>query len=423
MGGARNSVRGDDHAKGTTAVKRVLDALTVAVVLALVSCSVAAADVFVLVGGGRVVGEQVNPNQSPRESYAIKTSSGVQITLARSRVLKHLRPRPDEIEYERMRPRYPDTVEGQWTLAEWCREHTLLSERNTHLERILDLEPDHEKARRALGYFMQNGEWTTEEKVRKEDGWVRYKGRWRLPQEVERMKEREGIKDVQNEWKQKVNRWREWLAGNKGQEAYRNFQQIKDPAAVAALAAALREDVRGEARLLFIEALARIGTPEAVEVLAVRSLADPVSEVRLTCLDYLKRMKDPGAVDNFIDALGNRENILVNRAAVALRHLEAKSAIGPLIDALITIHKFKITSGNPGQMSTTFGSGGAGGGAPGGLSMGGDGPKIVKQPIPNQAVLDALVSLAGVDYGFDVGRWKAWYAAQRRRSEIDTRRD
>jgi len=405
------------------AVKRILNALTVTVVLALVLCGVAAADVFVLVGGGRVVGEPLAPNPSPQEAYTIKTSSGVQITLARSQVLKRLRPRPAEIEYEKTRSRYPDTVEGQWALAEWCRERTLLSQRNTHLERILDLDPNHEKARRTLGYFLRDGEWTTEEKVRKEDGWVRYKGRWRLPQEVEQMKERDQVKTAQSAWKQKINRWREWLGGNKAQEAYVNIQKINDPVAVAALAAALRDDRRDPVRLLLIEALARIGTPNAVEVLAVFSLADPVPEVRLTCLDYLKRMKDQGATDYFIDALGNRDNAWVNRAAMALRHLEAKSAVGPLIDALITIHKSKITSGNPGQMSTTFGSGGAGGGAPGGLSVGGEGPKIITRPIPNQTVLDALVSLTGVDYGFDVGRWKAWYAAQRRRQEINTRRD
>ena len=397
--------------------------LTILVVMASVSCGVAAADVFVLSGGGRVVGDLVNSSRLPQETYAIKTSAGVQITLPPSQVQEHLRPRPAEIEYDKMRPRYPDTVQGQWALAEWCREHTLLSQRNAHLERILDLDPNHEKARRALGYFLKDGKWTTEEKVRKGDGWVRYKGRWRLPQEVEMMKEQEELKTVQSEWKQKINRWREWLGGNKAREAYLNFQRVRDPAAVAALAAALQEDPRDQARMLFIEALARIGTPDAVEVLAVDSLADPVPEVRLTCLDYLKRMKDRGAADYFIDALANRDNVLVNRAAIALEHLEAELAVGPLIDALITVHKIKVTSGNPGQMSTTFGSGGSGGGAPGGLSMGGEGPKIITRPFPNQAVLDALVSLTGVDYGFDVGRWKAWYATQRRRQEIDTRRD
>ena len=163
-----------------------------------------------------------------------------------------------------------------------------------------------------------------------------------------------------------------------------------------------------------------MGTTASRKILATQSLEDPVVEVRLTCLDYLKQAKAQDVVDYFIGRLRSKNNIEILRAAVALRHLEAKSAIGPLIDALVTGHKFKISSGNPGQISTSFGSGGA---SPGGLSVGGQGPKIVTRYFNNQAVLDALVSLTGgVDYGFDVALWKAWYATQKRSEGLDARR-
>jgi len=401
-------------------VSRNFAGLTVLVALCTALCGVAVGDVFLLTGGGRVVGELLNPDQTPRETYTIETESGGQITLLRSQVDEWLRPRPAAVEYEKIRPRHPDTVEGQWALAEWCREHTLLAEREVHLERILELAPDHEKARRALGYFKRDGKWTTEEQIRKKDGFVRQGGRWVLPQEVDIKEERKEVKLARGEWMKKLGQWRDWIGTNRTMQAYQNIQQINDPYAVPALASALQEDPDDQTRLLCIEALARIGTPPAKEALAVTALADPIPEVRLTCLDFLKEGKSAEVAGYFIDRLRSKNNDEVNLAAVALRRLGDPTAIGPLIDALVTVHKFKVSSGNPGQISTTFGTGG--GGSPGGLSVGG-GPKIVAQPFRNQAVLDALGSLTGVNYGFDVGRWKAWYAAQQRSLQIDARRD
>ncbi len=377
-------------------------------------------DVFVLNDGGRVVGELMNPDQTPRETFAIKTQGGGQVVLSREQVDQWLRTRPEEIEYEKIRPRYPDTVEGQWDLAEWCRKRTLLSERKVHLERILELDPDHEKARRLLGYFKRDGEWTTEEEVRKSQGYVRHKGRWVLPQEIEIEQEQKELDRAQGAWLKKLDQWRDWIGTNRTMLAYQNVRKIDDPSAVPALAAALGSDPDDQMRLLCIEALARIGTPAAKEALAVGAIRDPVPDVRLECLDFLKGEKNPAVIRFFCGGLRSKDNVEVNLAAAALGEMGDPTAIPALIDALVTSHKFKVQSGNPGQVSTTFGTGG--GGSPGGLSVGG-GPKIVAVPFRNQAVRDALVALSGVDYGFDAARWKAWYATQHRGPTIDARRD
>ena len=49
------------------------------------------ADVFVLANGGRIEGELLNPEQSPRRDYQVKTASGGLITLAESQVERVLR--------------------------------------------------------------------------------------------------------------------------------------------------------------------------------------------------------------------------------------------------------------------------------------------------------------------------------------------
>lgn len=380
-------------------------------------CTSAAGEVFLLHNGGQVIGEVLNPDQKPRVDYVIKTAGGGQITLDKSQVKQIIYQRPEEVEYERIRPRYPDTVDGQWALAEWCRQRQLLSQRETHLQRILALDPDHEQARRALGYSRVGGQWMTQDEAMLKQGYRRYKGRWRLPQEIELLEQQRKTELAEKEWMKKINTWRAWLDTDKGKTARDNLQAIDDPLAVKGLAQALKEEKRDQARLLFVEALARIGTPQAMKVLAERTLEDPVEEVSLTCLDYLKAKKDVEAVNHFISKLGSKDNAMVNRAAVALRHMGDPSAIGPLIDALVTTHKFKIIVGNPGQTSATFSNAG-----PGGLSVGG-GPKIITRQLANRAVLEALVELTGgINYAFDVQAWKAWYTSQKQRPDLNPRR-
>ena len=129
----------------------------------------------------------VNPDQSPRSHWVIKTSQGGQISLPAEQVKKVDKQSAAEIEYDRLAAAAPDTVQGQWDLAEFCRQHRLTAQRTTHLQRIIQLEPDHAAARGALGYSRVGGEWITVEEGMDAQGRKRYKGAWRYPQEIELM--------------------------------------------------------------------------------------------------------------------------------------------------------------------------------------------------------------------------------------------
>ena len=120
------------------------------VALWAVSVASASGEVFVLKSGGQVEGELLNPNQSPRESFVVRTTSGARVTLGAEQVRQKLHQRPVEIEYERVRPQYPDTVQGQWALSQWCLEHHLVAPRREHLQRVIELDADHVDARHAL---------------------------------------------------------------------------------------------------------------------------------------------------------------------------------------------------------------------------------------------------------------------------------
>jgi len=393
-----------------------------ALVFALLApISVARAEVFVLNSGGEVSGRWLNRDEQPLTRYVIQLGARGRIVLPAAEVKEVVDSDPAEAEYRRIQPGFADTAEQQWALAEWCREHDLHAEREKHLRRAVALDPDHVEARRALGYAKYDGEWRTPDEVMTERGYVRYKGRWRTPQEVQLMERDRKLEVARKQWYVDIRRWRDWLDGKRAAEGRRNLLAIDDPLAVPGLSDILADEPVPQARMIFIEALARIGTPAAMQVLARGAMEDPVEEVRLTCLDYLKKQPSPEVAGYFIGKLRSKDNKMVNRAAVALGQLESPTAISPLIDALITEHKFKlVTAGSGGSMSATFPTGGSGGG--GGLSMN-QKPKIIKRLFQNQAVLDALVEITGQNFNYNQQAWKYWLASQRRRVDFDPRRD
>jgi hypothetical protein len=159
-----------------------------------------------------------------------------------------------------------------------------------------------------------------------------------------------------------------------------------------------------------------------MDALVTASLYDADDEIRLSSLDQIVDNEYKPAVAKYVQALKNKENPVVNRAALCLAHMKDPAAVGPLIEALVTVHTFQIQKGQPGQTSASFakGPGGTGGG---GFTFGGGGIEIVKQSIQNRNVLDALVALTGVSFNFDEKSWKKWYAAQKKPASLDARRD
>jgi hypothetical protein len=380
----------------------------------------ATAEVFVLANGGRVTGELVNRDESPRQRYVVLVADGGKVTFEPSQVQQVLRQKPDEAEYERIAPSYADTVEAQWELAEWCRQRKLTAQRDVHLRRVIELDSNHAKARAALGYSQVDGQWATREESMTKRGYHLYKGQWKLQQEIDIIEGKRKQEVAQQEWFQKIKRWRSWLGTGREQEGCQNIGSIANPAATKALVAGLDKDQLPQMRLLYIESLAKIDSPDTARALAAAAMFDPVEEVRLTCLDRLQGKKRLDVVSYFIGKLRDKKstNEDINRAGVCLGRMKDPSAIPALIDALVTVHKFKIvTGGGEGSTSATFGSGGTG------LSAGNK-PTIIRKSFQNQSVLDALVELTGQNFNFDQQAWRYWLAAQKKPAEVlDGRRN
>jgi hypothetical protein len=406
-------------------VKQLFRFLACSVVVGGMFACPVEADVFELHRGGAVHGTLTNRDQSPRKTFVVKTASGGQVTIEAEQVKKIRKQSPAEVAYDRIRAQFADTVEDQWKLAEWCRENRLLKQRRSHLERLIELDPNHAQARRGLGYSQVRGRWVTREAMMQENGYLRYKGAWLLPEEIE-IKERERKEQLARlSWAGKLKRWNRWLGSDKAAQAIANINAITDPYAADALARQLTDHKQTpprHIRLLYVEALGRLEGDSGMAALVNTSLYDADDEVRLTSLDQVVDHNYKPAVAKYVRALRDKQNGIVNRAAVCLGQMKDPAAIGPLIGALVTEHTLKIQQGQTGQTSATFGTG-PGSSRGGGFSFGGGGPKTIKRQFQNRDVLASLVSLAGTSFNYDERAWKKWYASQRTPSSLDARRD
>lgn len=325
-------------------------------------------------------------------------------------------------EYERIKGSFPDTAEGQLAAAEWCRKNYLSAQRQQHLERVIEIDPENATGRRLLGYKKHEGEWVTQDQFMTDRGYVKHKGRWRLPQEIKQLEEKRKNTAAENQWVATLHKWRGWLNDERAQEAAANIEAINDPYALKALEEQLKVETSDPVRVLYLKAVDKIATPEAVQLMVRAALHDSSEEVRITAIEHLAEQKQPEVIAMFIQALRHKDNAIINRAALGLAAMDNPAAIPALIDVLVTEHRDTITVGSPG-ISSTFARPGGKNSAPvlGGLSTGQSTVEVVEN-LRNPQVLDALIKLTGVNYDFDVVQWKSWLANRKKGDSLDGRR-
>ncbi|QDU97199.1 HEAT repeat domain-containing protein [Lignipirellula cremea] len=389
----------------------------------------ASADTFRLKNGGEVQGEWINRNQTASTGYLVRTWSGMKITLPADSVAERLSERPAEREYENLAPQAPDTVEGQWSMAQWCRRQQLTRQRKTHLARILELEPDHPEARAALGYSQVGGEWKVRVDWRKEQGYVYYKRRWRLAQEVELMQRRESQEQIARDWYDLILRHREALTPATAMAFRNQVLEIRDPNAVMGLTSLLMQEPDRRVKYLYLEALRNINTPASALAMVVVSLNDPDIEVFHEALAQLAEIDHAEVAAAYQQGLQNKNNVRVNRSGIALGQLGGSQTIEPLIEALVTTHVLVLkppSDGSDDGVTTLFTNGPTNGLCQtptknfAGMTAGNQ-TKIIPQRVANPEVLAALVRLSGgYNFGYDQHAWRTWQEAEKQRHAAQT---
>jgi HEAT repeat protein len=239
-------------------------------------------------------------------------------------------------------------------------------------------------------------------------GLVRQGGAWRTAQEIELIERAEKAAATRREWKARLERLRRRLdVPAESAAAIQEIRGISDPLAVQPLVDALLAEPVQRVRGLYLEALGRIPAPDAFVALVTVALDHADPETRIAAVERLRLVGPHLALPPLVAALAGGDNPRVNRAAEALGRLGVSAAVEPLIGALETEHATVVSDGRaPGSTSATFTPAG------GGLSMGG-GPKKVKVRLRNEAVLEALIALTGVNFQWDQAAWRAWLANER----------
>lgn len=389
---------------------------------------VASADILVLESGGVLRGEWLNRFDRDPAEYLWRSPAGAELRIPSERVAKAIREKPAEREYEALAPTFPDTVQGQWDAAEWCRTHQLNGARDVHLRRVLELDDRFVPAWHGLGYVQLGGRWQRPADRNRERGYELHKGRWRLAQDIERIEDRAKERAAEDDWRKRINVWHDLLdSPAKYARACAEFAELRDPRAIPALAAIYSQDRRPAVRLIIVRSVARIEGPAADNFLFHAALSDNDSEIFHTATEQLELRRSPELVPALVRALQSTNPIAINRAAYMLGRANDRSVIPPLIDALITRHWVPLGGAHSSSSySATFGRANSPNDTPASAGLSKSDPQWAEVWLQNQEVLDALVKLTGgANFSFQVQAWRVWYAADRQRATatIDARRN
>lgn len=398
--------------------------LAMVALLALGSRTELRADVFQLVDGGTVQGTLLKRGE--RGEYVIKTREGAELVLADKQVANHQSQSEYQADYEARSRVLPDTVAAHRAMVSWCKAHHLSDLVDHHLHKILELDPNDEKARASLGYQRLMGKWMTREEFMADRGMLFFDGAYRTAQDIALRKRELALEAASQDWYRQLKLWRSWLnsrRSGRADEALQNLRAVTDPDAATSVVRMLGLERDEDLRELWMELLSQIDHSAAVAKLVSLSIEEPDRQTRMQCIDYLLAGRREIDIGSYVRALSNRrsDNETINIAAEALGEIGNPEAISPLIDALVTKHRVPNPNAQPGNMSASFSPDGSGGA---GMTQG-SGPKFIIQEFNNVEVRRALVKLSGQqDHGFNQQAWSRWYVNQRSQARfVDPRRD
>ena len=408
------------------------------VVAAVLSAPPARADVIRLKSGGEVRGtvdRETAVASSPH--VRIETLAGSLVAVAREDVEFISYRSPAVEEYESRKRRIPDTVEARWELAEWCREQGLREQRDEQLALIVRLDPEHEDAHRGLGHTLRNGEWMSRDEDMLVRGYIKHKGDWITPQELELIEQTEADREKELEWYRQIRQWHVWLTGRsieRSQRAYGELQRITDPYAVSGLRKFFSDEQDQRLRALFIQIVSQIPGRQAAVALANQSLNDVDGELRYEALNGIGPEQHEAAMPLFIRELRNGANEMVRRAALGLQRVGNEDAIPYLVDALVTTHTYRVWVDAPSISVNPNGTAAQPqsvlppnidlqlrtGQLPHGVIVNtpNQPPKpkrkmVVKRDHQNAEVLTALQRITGKNFGYDERTWRLWWNAEK----------
>lgn len=376
---------------------------------------------------GTVVSEGVEDGRKivvfrPKDGGVLKLDVAKMVYLGKIR-------RIDEIDrnYNQHIETIADDAASHWELYEWCGDQPqgrvrFKDQRQFHLERIAELDPDDSAAKRKLGYdfIKEQNRWVPEKLYQKTLGYEKRGTGWSPVLQREIDKGFDEVEALKGKRKIAFRIWKKELAKGRVNPAVLRDELFKicDPLGVVIVFEAAREEPRPAVRALYVEAIGRVPTRVALNALCVFAVEEEVVGTRESALALLAQDHyDAGAAVSVLATyLASKSNAYVNRAAFGIGELGDQSATLALAAALVTSHMVK-----PGGQSGRINAGVGSDGNVNGLNMGGDQKPVVKS-FSNKEVVEALKKVSDQNFGFNADQWKDWYIKSHTHHDIQVRR-
>lgn len=97
----------------------------------------------------------------------------------------------------------PKDAKALWDLALWAEGQGLSAYADKTAERVINLEPDHEQARRHLGYEKVEGRWLKGGDLKRAKGFVEFEGRWVTPEQKQAVLDERAARKAEREAREK----------------------------------------------------------------------------------------------------------------------------------------------------------------------------------------------------------------------------
>jgi len=157
---------------------------TYTLIMLLLCVASAAADDVILDDGrvlsGKVVDEGKRYTVVDRDrKFAVPKENVVKL-ISKPSFMDHYEARLKQLPF--------DDAEAIFEFGRWLAKNEWPSRAGRAYEEVLELDPDHRGARRALGYKLFEGEWVGPDELNRRKGLVKFEGRWYTKHDLEQLK-------------------------------------------------------------------------------------------------------------------------------------------------------------------------------------------------------------------------------------------
>ncbi len=420
--------------------RHTVKAATIGLAALLLPLQPARGDLARLNNGGEVRGRFLEAADESG-SLVMESILGGRIVLPAGEVVSTARRSAEIEEYVTRSRSIPNTVKDRWELAEWCKARRLTAQREEQLEALLELDPTHVGAHRGLDHIVYQDQWMTRDEAMREQGLIKYKGKYLTQQEIDLLEKTAAQRQAEQAWYPKIRLWKVWVTGShagRQVEGLSNLRSVSDEDAIPALRNFLSDTPELQLRQLYVERLSAMRGVKPVAALVRTSLLDIEPGLRTAAFEGLGGDQRDAAIPYYVEALSDKENVVVNRAATALGVIGDHRVVPALIKALVTSHRitYETFVEDPVAISQTpdgrYSIGGARGPMlppnievllrtgqlPYGVQI--NNPQGLKTRrvtarvnVSNEDVLVALRRLTEKDFGYDKETWRLYWDAHR----------